>query len=46
MEADIYFVDGAQQYAKARHIEKLTLALITKIPKLSNNNLDLPTSTS
>lgn len=33
MESNIYFIDGAQQYAKVRNIEKLTLALITKIPK-------------
>lgn len=33
MDALIYFIDGAQQHAKIKNIQKLSLAFITAVPK-------------
>lgn len=34
MESDIYFIDAFQQRAKAKNLDKLSLAFIKCIPKL------------
>lgn len=41
LDANIFFIDGEQQHFKAKSLDRLSLHLITKIPKLKYNKLDL-----
>lgn len=41
LDANIFFVDGEQQQLRAKSLDKLSLYLITKIPKLKYNKLGL-----